>query len=146
VASGPQDEGHWFFSMTKSIEALSGTAAKIALMHSRANGKRPRPLFNSATDRTYDEHRSPTLEGDRGRFKVREVVGEIRFTPGLPFRSRLRLARKRLGLSVGEFALKALVSARSMEEWEGGRRSPNAKNLLKLTRALGITMSNLLGD
>lgn len=59
--------------------------------------------------------------------------------------NRLKLARKTLGLSTRELALKVGVSAQAISKYERGLMAPSNSILSKLAKALNTTEGYLAG-
>lgn len=65
--------------------------------------------------------------------------------PGLP--ERLRLLRNRANYSVRVVARRTGYAPSTVEDWELGRRLPNAHHLMALARCYGVSESWILnGD
>lgn len=62
------------------------------------------------------------------------------------FADKLKVARKKAGLSQAELAERIGVSVRSFTEYECGRSVPRQKNLEKLADVLGVTTIYLMHD
>jgi transcriptional regulator with XRE-family HTH domain len=60
------------------------------------------------------------------------------------FGESLQRFRENADLSQSGLAEKAGLSVRSIQNWEQGHRVPRADALIALSRALGITVDNLL--
>jgi transcriptional regulator with XRE-family HTH domain len=59
---------------------------------------------------------------------------------------RLKECREKRGLSVRALAKKAKVHYVSLVNIETGKKDPRLSTLLKLTKALGVTLSELVGE
>lgn len=57
----------------------------------------------------------------------------------------LRTQRKAAGLNQGQLAERVCVSAACICRYEKGARNPDARMMIKLARALGCTVDDLLG-
>lgn len=55
----------------------------------------------------------------------RRLIGAMREVQALEFARRVRETRERLGLTQSQFAHTFGLSARSLQEWEQGRRMPD---------------------
>lgn len=62
------------------------------------------------------------------------------------FGARVRIMRKALGLTQTELAEKLGVTNQAIATYEKGKREPNFRNLLGLSRALNVTIDWLLGN
>ena len=62
------------------------------------------------------------------------------------FGTRLKLLRQALGLKQTELATKLNISPQALAIYETGKREPNLKNLIALSRALNTTADWLLGE
>jgi transcriptional regulator with XRE-family HTH domain len=71
------------------------------------------------------------LEGNR--------VGEL--TTG----QRIKLARKKAGLTQAELAARLNIPYQELGQWELDHRNPKKENIAKIAAALGIDVSDLLG-
>ena len=60
--------------------------------------------------------------------------------------ARIKLFRKALGLKQTDLAAKLSVSPQAIAIYETGKREPNLKNLIQLSRALQTTTDALLGE
>jgi transcriptional regulator with XRE-family HTH domain len=58
--------------------------------------------------------------------------------------ARLRLLRRRAGVTTDALAARVGVNRNSVHNWENGRTSPTAANLLLLARAFGVTPGEIL--
>ena len=58
----------------------------------------------------------------------------------------LQMIRKQKGISQTRLAQLSGVHRVSIVRYEEGRTTPNARNALKLARALGCTIDDLLGE
>lgn len=56
----------------------------------------------------------------------------------------LKEIRKFLGISQQELALRAGLQPSAISNFENGNREPSVKNLIKLSKALGVTTDRLL--
>ena len=54
--------------------------------------------------------------------------------------------RKKNGLSQEDLAEKLNVSRQAVSRWEGGAASPDAANILQLSKLFGVTTDYLLND
>jgi XRE family transcriptional regulator, fatty acid utilization regulator len=61
-------------------------------------------------------------------------------------KDRLKTLRLKVGLSQNDLAEKSGVNVDNIQNAEQGRRVPRVEILLKLARALGVTVDELLGD
>ena len=64
--------------------------------------------------------------------------------PGVRFGVNLRAARAAAGLSQEVLAYEAVVDRAAISVYERGRREPNLRTILKLSRALGLSPVALL--
>ena len=62
------------------------------------------------------------------------------------FGARIKLLRQALGLKQADLAAKLNISPQALAIYETGRREPNLKNLISLSRALGTSADWLLGE
>lgn len=62
------------------------------------------------------------------------------------FGARLRIMRKLLGLTQTDLAEKIGVTNQAVASYEKGRREPNFKNLIGLSRVLNVTADWLIGN
>ena len=62
------------------------------------------------------------------------------------FGARLRLTRTAAGLTQEAVARVLEIPTTSLSHWETGRREPSLRNLRKLSAALGVRTSVLLGE
>jgi transcriptional regulator with XRE-family HTH domain len=60
--------------------------------------------------------------------------------------ARIRGLRKREGLTLDGFAAKAGVNRARLNAWECGMRDPGIGGLLRISGALGVSPSRLLGE
>lgn len=58
---------------------------------------------------------------------------------------RISIARNAKGWSQSELAEKIGTTQNQITRWETGKRDPKASDVLKLSNALGVTVSYLLG-
>ncbi len=56
----------------------------------------------------------------------------------------LRQLRKSAGLTQAQLAAKAGVYQQDISRWERGRVQPGVSSLVKLTKALGVSVSQLI--
>ena len=59
---------------------------------------------------------------------------------------RIRVARKKAGLTQAELAEKAKLSINTIRLYEAGKRYPTTQRLAQLVNALGTTFDEVLGD
>jgi len=52
-------------------------------------------------------------------------------------------ARAALGLTQAELARRVKVDVRTLARWEAGETHPTSRNLKRLARALGVSLSDL---
>lgn len=64
----------------------------------------------------------------------------------MDFSARIRQLREAAGLSQNELARRAGIAQSSLSYLESGAKSPNVETLLRICQALGITLSEFLGD
>lgn len=81
----------------------------------------------------------PPRRGGAGPAGARKSGG-----PGQRFGENLRAARTGAGLSQEALAYEAVVDRAAISVYERGRREPNLRTILKLTRALGLSPVALL--
>lgn len=62
------------------------------------------------------------------------------------FGARLKLFRQALGVKQNELAARLGISPQALSMYETGRKEPNLRNLIALTRALHATTDSLLGE
>lgn len=62
------------------------------------------------------------------------------------FGTRIKLLRQALGLKQADLAAKLNISPQALAIYETGRREPNLKNLILLSRVLGVPADWLLGE
>lgn len=62
------------------------------------------------------------------------------------FGARIKLLRQALGLKQADLAAKLNISPQALAIYETGRREPNLKNLILLSRVLGVPADWLLGE
>ena len=62
------------------------------------------------------------------------------------FGARIRIMRKSLGLTQADLAKKIEVTKQSITAYELGLREPSFRNLIRLSRALNVTIDWLLGE
>lgn len=60
------------------------------------------------------------------------------------FGNNLKEVRKFLGVTQVDLANKSGLLPCAISHFEGGRREPNLRNLIKLSKALGVTVDRLL--
>lgn len=58
--------------------------------------------------------------------------------------NKIKKIRLQLGLSQSEFATKTQIKKKTLQFWEQGRRNPSIKNLMLISKALGIKAEELL--
>ena len=68
------------------------------------------------------------------------IVGGVRIDFGV----RVRLERKRIGLTIEDLAKRSGVSTAALSKIERGERNPTLQNALKIAEGFGITLSDLL--
>lgn len=77
----------------------------------------------------------------------REILGGTIVPPlGLSLASRLRILRKRAGLSQRDLARKASLGRRTIKAYEYGEREPSVSVALLLSFCLGVSVVELIGD
>lgn len=64
----------------------------------------------------------------------------------MTFAERLEMLRKEAGLTRTETALLAGCSREIYGSWEGGRRTPSLRNIIGLSKALGVDYNKLIDD
>jgi transcriptional regulator with XRE-family HTH domain len=64
----------------------------------------------------------------------------------MSFGSALQRLREQAGLSQSQLALKASVPIDSLRNWEQGRVLPRIDAVIRLARALGVTVDELVAD
>lgn len=62
------------------------------------------------------------------------------------FGARIKIMRKSLGLTQAQLAKKIGITIKAMGSYEQGVREPSLKNLIALSRVLGVTTDWLLGE
>jgi transcriptional regulator with XRE-family HTH domain len=60
------------------------------------------------------------------------------------FGTMLKATREKAGLSQAALAERAGMSVRNIQNWEQGHRTPRAQVLLRLARAVGVPVEQLL--
>ncbi|CEP67838.1 Cro/C1-type helix-turn-helix domain [Moorella glycerini] len=64
----------------------------------------------------------------------------------MDFGARIKQLRETAGLSQNELARRAGIAQSSLSYLETGAKSPNVETLLHICKALGITVSEFLGE
>ena len=72
----------------------------------------------------------------RTKFATKEMIGNLN--------NRLKEIRIARGMSQNELAKVSGVHRVSIARYEIGKLSPNAKNLIRLSNALGVTIDELM--
>jgi putative transcriptional regulator len=58
--------------------------------------------------------------------------------------NKIKKIRLQLGLSQSEFAEKTQIKKKTLQFWEQGRRNPSIKNLMLISKALGLKIEELI--
>ena len=90
--------------------------------------------------------KSPNAGGWRWPYRGQAMAGRPSSSEPPPFGKRLIELRKSRGLAQGEFADLLGVTPQTVEYYERRAKNPSLDLLLKLAAALGVTVSELVGD
>ncbi|ESU31236.1 hypothetical protein G3A_17815 [Bacillus sp. 17376] len=58
----------------------------------------------------------------------------------------IKMCRERIGISQEELALKIRVGTRTIQRYESGEQTPTLQTILKISTALDVPASELMGE